>query len=169
VMASFEGGGGTGGTGSVYYRFVNNGTAANPLTGVPITTPGSGSSHAVNFANGSDSGGGTYKAFISGNFIGSASTVASGKGDGLRVFLQGQQTATVTIQNNTIKNAPNGRGIDVSELGRPTANSGQTRLDLKIIGNDVNPMDTTGFPLYAIYVGADAQGTGTSGSDVRAE
>ena len=30
-------------------------------------------------------------------------------------------------------------------------------------------MDSTGFPLYAIYVGADAQGTGTSGSDVHAE
>src|SRR5262249_60167086 len=30
-------------------------------------------------------------------------------------------------------------------------------------------MDTTGFPLYAIYVGADAQGTGTSGSNVHAE
>jgi hypothetical protein len=30
-------------------------------------------------------------------------------------------------------------------------------------------MDSTGFPLYAIYVGADAQGTGTSGSSVAAE
>src|SRR5262249_3721117 len=129
----------------------------------------SGSSVAVNFANASDSGGGKYKAFISGNFIGSASTVASGKGDGLRVVMQGQQAATVTIQNNTIKNPPNGRGIDSSELGRPTVNSGQTPLDIKIVGNDVNPMDTTGFPLYAIYVGADAQGSGTSGSNVHAE
>src|SRR5262249_24208109 len=58
VAASFESGGGTGGTGSVYYRFVNN-----------LTITGS-HSHAVNFANGSDSGGGTYKAFVSGNVIG---------------------------------------------------------------------------------------------------
>src|SRR5262249_27578490 len=55
------------------------------------------------------------------------------------------------------------------ELGRPGANHGQTVLDVKIVGNDVNPQDSTGFPLYAIYVGADAQGTGTSGSLVHAE
>jgi hypothetical protein len=171
VAASFEGGGGTNGTGSAYYRFVNNGTATNPITGIPTTTPGSGSSHALNFANGSDSAGGTYKALVSGNFVGSAGVAQSGsaKGDCLRAFMQGQQAATVTIVNNTLRACPLGRGIDVTELGRPVANSGQTPLDVKITGNDVNPQDTTGFPLYAIYVGADAQGTGTSGSNVRAE
>jgi hypothetical protein len=30
-----------------------------------------------------------------------------------------------------------------------------------ITGNDVNPQDTTGFPLYAIYVAADDQGSPT--------
>src|SRR5262249_42928435 len=81
VAASFESGGGTGGTGSVYYRFVNNTT----ITG--------SQSHAVNFANGSDSGGGTYKAFVSGNVIGNAGVAASGSvtGNGMRFFMQGQQ------------------------------------------------------------------------------
>jgi hypothetical protein len=159
VAASFEGGGGTGGTGSAYYRFVNN-----------MTITGS-HSHAVNFANGSDSGGGTYKALISGNIIGNAAVAGSGSaiGDGLRVFMQGEQDATIDIENNTIRQVPLGRGIDVSELGRPGANHGQTLLDVKIVGNNVNPQDTSGFPLYAIYVGADAQGTGTSGSNVHAE
>ncbi|HXA16537.1 MAG TPA: putative Ig domain-containing protein [Thermoanaerobaculia bacterium] len=159
VGASFEGGGGTNGTGSVYFRFVNN---TNIL---------GSQSDAVNFANGSDSGGGTFKAFVSGNVIGNAGVANSGSafGNGMRFFLQGQQTATVTIVNNTIRQIPFGRGIDVEELGRPGPAHGQTRLDVKITGNDVNPQDTTGFPLYAIYVSSDAQGTGTSGSNVNAE
>ncbi len=159
IGASFEGGGGTGGTGSVYFRFVNN------------TSILGSQSHAVNFANGADSAGGTYKAFVSGNVVGNAGVANSGSafGDGMRVFLQGQQTATVTITNNTIRQVPFGRGIDVTELGRPGPAHGQTHLDVKITGNDVNPQDTSGFPVYAIYVGADAQGTGTSGSNVNAE
>lgn len=159
VAASFESGGGTNGTGSVYYRLVNNTT----ITG--------SQSHAINFANGSDSSGGTFRAFVSGNVIGNAGVAASGSvtGNGMRFFMQGQQAAILTIQNNTIRQAPLGRGIEVAELGRPVANSGQIRLDVKVTGNDVNPQDSTGFPLYAIYVAADAQGTGTSGSDVRAE
>lgn len=167
VAASFEGGAGTGGTGSVYYRFVNN-----------LTITGS-HSVAVNFANGSDSGGGTYKAFISGNNIGTAGVANSGSaiGEGLRVFMQGQQVATVTILNNVIRDLYNGaggfdaRGIDVQELGRPNSGFGQTALDVKIVGNDVN-QEYTGSASniqYAIYVAADAQGTGTSGSSVHAE
>src|SRR5262249_51640272 len=42
VAASFEGGGGTNGTGSAYYRFVNNGSASSPILGIPTTTPGTG-------------------------------------------------------------------------------------------------------------------------------
>jgi len=170
VAAELDGGtGAAGASGSTYYRFVNNGTAANPIVGIPITTPGTGSSHCLVFANGSDSGGGTYKAFISGNFLGSASQVASGKGNGMRIFLQGQQAAIVTVVNNSVLNCPIGRGIEVSELGRPGGGFGQTQLNVKLSGNTVNPMDSTGFPLYAIYVAADAQGTGTSGSNVKAE
>jgi|GEM_PF-646922 len=159
VGASFEGGGGTAGNGSAYFRFVNN-------TGIVGSQ-----STAVNFANGADSAGGTFKAFVSGNSIGNGGVADSGSafGDGLRFFLQGQQAATVTIVNNTIRQIPFGRGIDVEELGRPGANHGQTRLDVKITGNNVDPQDTSGFPLYAIYVSSDAQGTGTSGSNVNAE
>ncbi|HXA16533.1 MAG TPA: putative Ig domain-containing protein [Thermoanaerobaculia bacterium] len=170
VAAELDGGtGAAGAAGSTYYRFVNNGTALNPIVGIPITTPGTGSSHCLVFANGSDSGGGSYKAFISGNFLGSATQVASGKGNGMRIFMQGQQSSTVTVVNNSVLNCPIGRGIEVSELGRPGGGFGQTQLNIKLTGNTVNPMDSTGFPLYAIYVGADAQGTGTSGSSVAAE
>jgi hypothetical protein len=167
VAASFEGGGGTGGTGSTYYRFINN-----------LNITGS-TSVAVNFANGSDSGGGTYKALVSGNHIGTAGVPNSGSaiGEGIRVFMQGQQAATVTVLNNIIRalyNGPGGfdaRGIDVEELGRPNANFGQTPLNIKIVGNDVDQQYTGSvFNIqYAIYVAADAQGTGTSGSNVIAE
>src|SRR5262249_21700902 len=163
VAASFESGGGAGSP-TVYYRFVNN-----SVIGIPITIPGSGPSHAVHLASSAENDGGTFKGLCSGNTIGNATTVGSGKGDGIRCFFQGKQTTTMTILNNTVRGCPLGRGIDVSELGRVGTNTGQTVLNVKITGNDVNPQDTTGFPLYAIYVGADAQGTGTSGSNVAAE
>ncbi len=158
VALSCEGGGGSGGTGSAWFRCVNN----NAQTSHSV---------AMNFADGASSGVGTYKAFISGNTIGTAGTAGSGSliGEGIRCFMQGQQACTLTIINNVIRQCPNGRGIDIEELGRDNANSGQTACDVKITGNDVNPQDVSGFPQYAIYVAADAQGTGTSGSNVHAE
>jgi hypothetical protein len=165
VAASFESGGN--GNGSAYYRFTNNAT----ITG--------SHSVAVNFANGSTVGTGTFKAFCDNNHIGTAGVPNSGSaiGEGIRVFMQGSQTATATITNNVIRALYNGaggfdaRGIDVEELGNSNANQGQTALDVKIIGNDVDQQYTgSSFNIqYAIYVAADGQGTGTSGSNVKAE
>src|SRR5262249_62421798 len=97
VAASFEGGGGTGGSDNVYYRFVNNGTAAAPILGTPITTPGTGSSHTVIFANGSDSAGGTDKGVMSGNLVGTAAAAgwAGGKGTAVPGLTQGRRAPTV--------------------------------------------------------------------------
>jgi hypothetical protein len=165
VAASFESGGN--GNGSAYYRFTNNAT----ITG--------SHSVAVNFANGSTVGTGTFKAFCDNNHIGTAGVPNSGSaiGEGIRVFMQGSQTATATITNNVIRALYNGaggfdaRGIDVEELGNSNANQGQTALDVKITGNDVDQQYTgSSFNIqYAIYVAADGQGTGTSGSNIKAE
>jgi VCBS repeat-containing protein len=166
VGASFESGG-TNGNGSAYYRFTNNAT----ITG--------NHSLAVNFANGSTVGTGTFKVFCDNNHIGTAGVPNSGSaiGEGIRGFFQGNQTVTATITNNVIRalyNGPGGfdaRGIDIEELGYSGSNQGQTRLDVKLTGNDVDQQYTgSNFNVqYAIYVASDGQGTGTSGSNVNAE
>ncbi len=122
-------------------------------------------SHAINVVSGATSAGGTQKVLISGNTIGNAGVAGSGSaiGEGIVVTQQGKTTGTVTIANNMIRQIPGGRGIDVQTLG-PTA-TGQSAsaypFDVSITGNDVNPQDTSGFPLYAIYVGVDDQGSPT--------
>jgi len=160
--ASFESGGN--GTGNSYVRFVSNVNMTNALTG-----------SAINFGV-ANSGTGTFKAFCDGNVIGTLGTPGSGSasGEGISAKFQGRHTAILTVTNNQVRDVANGagafgaRGIDVEDLGDPGANLGQTQLDVKITGNTVAEV-LASFPQYAIYVAADAQGTGTSGSLVHAE
>jgi hypothetical protein len=149
--ASFANGGGSGAS-NMYVRFLSN-----TLTG--------SQSHAVNVISGATSTGGTQKILIDGNTIGNAGVAGSGSsfGSGIVVTQQGKVTQTATITNNVLRQLPFGRGIDVEALG-PVA-SGQIAstypVNVSITGNDVNPQDTSGFPVYAIYVGADDQGSPT--------
>jgi hypothetical protein len=150
IGPSFANGGGTGSP-SMYVRFVSNN-----LQGTK--------SHAVNFVSGA-AGGGTMKMFIDSNIIGTAGTANSGSqlGTGIQITQQGTCTMTATVTNNTIRQCPLGRGIQFEALG-PTAtgqNANSYPVNIKLTGNDVNPQDTTGFPLYAIYVSADNQGSPT--------
>ena len=150
--ASFAGGGGNG-TGSTLFRILNN------------TITGS-KSHALNFVSGATATGGTYKALVSGNIIGTAGVPNSGSaiGSGIVVTMQAQ-AGTVTITGNTIRALYNGvggfgsRGIDVEALGPVATGLGSTPLDLVLINNDVDPQYAGTFPPYAIYVAADDQGS----------
>lgn len=164
VGASFESGGN--GNGSAYYRFTNNAI----ITG--------NHSLAVNFANGSTVGTGTFKVFCDNNHIGTAGVANSGAavGEGIRLFTQGKQTVTAVITNNVIRDLYNGaggfdaRGIDVEQLGSSNTGQGQTSMDVTITGNNID-QEYTGptFNIqYAIYVAADGQASG-SGSNVRAD
>ncbi len=164
VAASFESGGN--GNGSAYYRFTNNAT----ITG--------SHSLAVNFANGSTVGTGTFKVFCDNNHIGTAGVPNSGAaiGEGIRLFAQGKQSVTAVITNNVIRDLYNGaggfdaRGIDVEELGSSNTGQGQTPMDVTITGNNVD-QEYTGSTFniqYAIYVACDGQASG-SGSNVRAD
>jgi len=168
VAASFEGGGGSANGGAVYYRFTNNATIMFSH------------SVAVNFANGSTGGTGTFKAFVNNNHIGQAGVAVSGSdiGEGMRFFMQGQQSATLTITNNVIRGLDNNssgpdsfdaRGIDVEELGSSNNGVGQTSAQITITNNDID-QQYTGSSFnnqYAIYVASDAQAN--SGSNVLAE
>ncbi|MCW2672744.1 MAG: Cadherin, partial [Frankiales bacterium] len=155
LQASFE----QGGSANLVFSLLNNGTLAFPMT-MPYTA--SGTSHAVNVFSSSNSTGGIIKGRIQGNRIGDAAVAGSGSasGDGIRAVVQGKTVATLLIDSNTIRQVPQARGIDVQLLG-PLDSSGAAASDVTVTNNDVNPQDSTGFPLSAIYVAADSQGGGT--------
>jgi methionine-rich copper-binding protein CopC len=106
-------------------------------------------SHAINVFTASGAGtGGTVAGRIMGNVIGDPNVAGSGSaiGNGIRVNINGGAAATVLLDSNTIRQCPNGRGIEV--IGR----NGTGGLDATVTNNDVNPQDTSGFPLAAIFV-----------------
>ena len=128
-------------------------------------------SHAVNVFSSASATGGSIQARIQGNTIGNAGSAGSGSatGSGIRVFIQGRTAGTVLIDGNMIRQTPQSRGIDVQFLGPTAAGPAAPVNDVTVTNNDVNPQDSTGFPVSAIYVAADSQGgaTVTVRSDVR--
>ncbi len=79
--------------------------------------------------------GGSFTGTISGNTIGNAGVAGSGSelGNGIRVNINGGSDATMLIDGNTIRQTPNGRGIEI--IGR----NGTGGLDVTVTNNDVNP------------------------------
>jgi VCBS repeat-containing protein len=122
-------------------------------------------SHAINVFTAAGAGtGGTVKGRIEGNAIGNAGVVNSGSaiGNCMRININGQADVDMLINNNTLRQCPNGRGIEV--IGR----NGTGGLDVTVTNNDVNPQDTSGFPLAAILVQSNCVTTcNTVRSDVR--
>ncbi|MEI9810713.1 MAG: hypothetical protein WDO16_24145 [Bacteroidota bacterium] len=104
-------------------------------------------SHGINVFWGTPSTG-TLQAKMDGNIIGNAAVAGSGSaiGNGIRVNGNGNGTMIVLLNNNTIRQTPNGRGIEV--IGR----NGTGRADVTITNNNINPQDVSGFPLSAIIV-----------------
>jgi hypothetical protein len=122
-------------------------------------------SHAMNvFTSNSAGVSGNLNARITGNIIGSAGTVGSGSsiGNGIRVNGNQNTTKAVLVDGNVIRQTPNGRGIEV--INR----NGTGNMDVTVTNNDVNPQDTSGFPLAAIFVQSNCVVTcNTARSDVR--
>jgi hypothetical protein len=154
--------------GHIAVRFLSNGTAGTPMT---MTLPAAGTSHAVNNFASSATTQGSLRGRLASNFIGSAGTAGSGSpiGNGVRVLVQAKTAGTFLLDANVMRQINQARGIDAQFLG-PLDASGGPQSDITVTNNDVNPQDTTGFPLAAIYVGADSQGGGattTTRADVR--
>jgi methionine-rich copper-binding protein CopC len=122
-------------------------------------------SHAINLFTAAGAGtGGTFKARVAGNVIGNPAVAGSGSaiGNCIRVNMNGDSANTVLLDGNTLRQCPNGRGIEV--IGR----NGTGGTDLTVTNNDVNPQDTSGFPLSAILVQSNcATVCNTVRSDVR--
>jgi hypothetical protein len=123
-------------------------------------------SHAVNVNSTAGAGtGGTLGGRLEGNTIGNALIVNSGSalGNGIRVNINGNTASAVLVDNNIIRQTPLGRGVEA--IGR----NGTGGLDVTITNNDVNPQDTSGFPLAAIFVQSNAATVAnTVRADVRA-
>src|SRR5690606_448311 len=80
---------------------------------------------------------------------------------GIRVLVQGLTTATLLIDDNTLRQISGGsRGIDVQFLGTPAGAQPITQSDITLTNNDVDTMaPASSFPLAAIFVAADDQGS----------
>ncbi|CAN5908548.1 hypothetical protein BH11VER1_BH11VER1_36940 [soil metagenome] len=121
-------------------------------------------SHAMNFFTAAGAGTtGTYNARIENNIIGNTAVAKSGSsiGNGIRVNMNGDSTNRVILNGNTIRQTPNGRGIEV--IGR----NGTGSTDVTITNNDINPQDLSGLPLSAIHVQSNA--ASVTGYTVRAD
>jgi hypothetical protein len=135
-----------------FSMLTNNMTFADPL-------------HAINVFSSSTSTGGTITGTIQGNTIGNAAQASSGaKGNAIRAVIQGRTAATLLIDNNTIRQvwlAGNGaRGVDLQFLGPVAAGQPITQSDLTVTNNNVDTMaPASSFPLAAIHIGADDQGS----------
>jgi VCBS repeat-containing protein len=78
--------------------------------------------------------GGTLRATIDGNRIGDAAVAFSGSsiGNGIRVNINGGASGRVLVNNNIVRQAPNGRGIEA------TSRNGTGGLDITLTNNTVN-------------------------------
>ncbi|HMH52915.1 MAG TPA: hypothetical protein VK548_21940, partial [Candidatus Acidoferrum sp.] len=143
---------------NITFKFLNNGTAVNPLT-----TNVANALAMVNVFASAASTGGTIVGTISGNHIGNAAVTGSGSttGNGIRVFGQGKTTVTLLIDGNTIRQTPKARGIDLQFVGSTTGGLGIVSTnDVTITNNDVATNGTPAdFPLAAIFLAADNQGS----------
>ncbi len=151
------------------YKILTN-TIVNDVRNDP---PGAGaqtSSHAINaFMATTSLSGALMDLTIQGNIIGSSAIAGSGSsiGNGMRVNLNGNGVNHVLLDNNTIREAPLGRGIEV--IGR----NGTGSADVTVTNNNVDhrnlgfdTANASDFPLAAILVQVNQ--VGTAGYTIRA-
>jgi hypothetical protein len=120
-------------------------------------------SHAINVFQGIPSAGSIIQARIENNIIGNAAIAGSGSaiGNGVRINGNDNGSLIVLLNNNTIRQTPNGRGIEI--IGR----NGTGTMNVTVTNNNINPQDVSGFPLAAIFVQSNT--VSTSGYTVRAD
>jgi hypothetical protein len=136
-------------------------------------------SHAIVVGSSAIAGAGSsLNARIDGNIIGSTTFAGSGSsiGSGIRVIVQGLTDATIVVNNNTIREAPGGFGMELNFLG-PQDDAGTVPVsDITVTNNNVDHRNlpfnpgTSDFPLPAIYLNGDNQGATAAGAPtVRAQ
>ena len=166
-------------TAQIQATLVQNNTFSNNNIGVDLTQNGT-STHILDIASNTFLGqkaqpvnlftgagtpaGGVFTVKVRSNTIGNATVAGSGStlGQGIRVNVNGGADATVLIDGNNVRQTPSARGIEV--IGR----NGNGGLDVTVTNNNVDPQDTSGFPLAAIFVQSNCISTcNTVRSDIR--
>jgi hypothetical protein len=91
------------------------------------------------------------------------------------VIVQGLTDSTVLLNNNTIREAPDGLGMELNYLG-PQDDLGTVPVqDITVTNNNVNHVNTgfnpgtSNFPLPAIYLNGDNQGGAPAAPTVRSQ
>ena len=79
-----------------------------------------------------------------------SSDLGSRIGNCLRILMQGGAVGRILVDGNSLRQCPMGRGIEA------VSRNGSGGTDFTISNNNVNPDDTTGFPLAAIFVQSNA-------------
>jgi hypothetical protein len=143
------------GVSNVTYRVLSNtflGQTANSVNFFSSTTPGTG---------------GTLNGRFVGNAIGNAAVFASGGGIGIRININGGADATVLVDSNTIRQIPDGRGIEI------ISRNGTGGTDATVTNNQVNTdfvptVPNGGFSLSNIFLQSNCLPTcNTLRADVR--
>jgi hypothetical protein len=152
------------------YSILNNTIVNDWRNDTATSATGQTASHAINvFMATTSTSSAVMNTRVDGNTIGSSAIAGSGSsiGDGIRANFNGNGTANLAIDNNTIREAPIGRGIEV--IGR----NGTGTLNATITGNNVDhtdlgfdPANASNTPLAAILVQVNQ--VGTAGYTVRA-
>jgi hypothetical protein len=144
-------------------------TAASLTVSVLSNTFNGQHTTAINLVQATGTTGGGLTATVRGNTVGTAGVLDSGSaiGTGIRVA-NGGTTIALTIDSNTIREVPNGRGIDVE----PQAYVPDLNLKVKIVNNTiVRPTGTNQSigcganvpcPSASIFVLSDNNGGGFS-------
>ena len=120
-------------------------------------------SHGMNIFAAAGTFGGTFTGTVNGNTIGNAGVANSGSeiGNGIRVNVNGGSDVTMLLNNNTIRQTPNGRGIEV------ISRNGTGGLDITVTNNNVNPQASIA-PLAAILLQSNCLTTcNTLRADIR--
>ena len=118
-------------------------------------------SSSLNVFTASSATSGTKTAKLQGNIIGTVGTLDSGGGAGIRVITQNAKAGTYTIDSNTIREVPNGYGIDVEAIGHTSG----AAVKVKLTGNTVVRPTGTNInigcgslapcPLSSVFVSSD--------------
>jgi len=147
--------------------FFGNGTANGQQIGLDMSKGASSSmtvrvlnneflghnAQAMNFFTAAGAGtSGTYNARITGNTVGDAGVAASGSriGNCLRININGDASAVVLADGNSLRQCPLGRGIEA------IVRNGTGGADITVSNNTAIPDDTSGFPLSGIFVQSNA-------------
>jgi hypothetical protein len=143
------------GTSNVTYKVLSN-TFLNQVA------------ESIRFFSSAASAGGTLNGRFVGNVIGNAGSFNSGGGTGIRINVNGGADATVLVDGNTIRQVPNGRGIEI--ISRNGTGGTDATVTNNFVNTDFTPtVQNGGLSLSNVFLQSNCVSVcNTLRSDVRA-